>query len=451
MRVHALSLLLLWTGAGALRAQEVPASYLAALQHGLSKRLEVGIDRAGADMAAARVSEAQGAFLPTVTALSTLQRNKLHNDFIPIKVGFEYAGENVPVTVANALPPYELSTGLDLRYNLYAGGADRARLDAAHASRRAADAGAELTRRLLVEEVTRAYWSVIKAQVDMRRIRRALEQATAEAQIAGVQYRQGNLAQVEAEVKALAAQVQQAEWESSQRMLADLIRRYLLAIGMDSTAQSVQALQQRPVMEEAHGIAALHPETLLRSLHLSTAAQVRRQRAELDGASAAMAQARAERKPTLDLFVRHQGVGRGATGLEHAVSQYGRDATYIGLQLNWKLFDGFRTDSRIRHASATVEKQRAMVQLAQRNAEYEWQDKSSRAAAVNDKLVLAQKQLALGEAQLKVARMRLETKLGSQTQTQAVANALEDARDRVTGLQIDAFVARVEALLARPQ
>lgn len=451
MRVHALSLLLLSTVAGAAHAQVFPTNYMAALEQGLSNRLEVGRDRASSDMAAARVSEAKGAFLPTLTAYSTLQHIKIYNDFSPIKIGFDFAGQNVPVTVTNSLPPYELSTGLDLRYNLYAGGADQARLDAAHAARRAADASTQVTRQQLVEEVTRAYWSVVKAKVDARRIHRAVDQANAEAQIASVQYQQGNLAQVEAEVKALAAQVQEAEWQSSQRALADLIRRYLLAIGMDGTPQSVQALQQMPAFEEVQGIDALNPATLLSSLHLTNAAQVKRERAELDSASAGIVQARANAKPTLDFFVRYNSVGRSTMGFDNAVSQYGRDATYVGLQLSWKLFDGFRTDSRIKHELATVEKKRGMVELAQRNAEHEWQDRLSHVNDLDDKLALAKKQLALGEAQLKVAQMRLETKLGSATQTQAKANALEDARDKMTGIKIDAFVARLEELLARPE
>lgn len=454
MQVHALSLLVLLAlpaFADAAQEQPVPTTYLAALEQGLSSRLEVRMDRASGDMAAARVDEAKGAFLPTLTAHSTVQRIRVYNDFSPISISFNYAGEKIPVAVTNAMPPYEVGVGLDVRYNLYAGGADRARLDAANASRRAAEAGAQLTRRQVVEEVTRAYWNVVKARVEARRIARALALATSEAQITRVAYQQGKLAQVEAEVKELAVQVQQTEWQSSQRILADLIRRYLLAIGMNATPEAVQALQTARELEQEQGLNALNPAELLAQLQLSASPQVDRERAQLDGARAAVAEARAEYKPTLDFFIRYNSIGRSVTGFDNAVSQYGRDAAYVGLQLSWKLFDGFRSDSRIRHALAAAEKQRAMVELAQREARDAWQDRASHVSDLDDKLALAQQQLALEEAQLKVARMRMETKLGSATQTQAVANAVEDARDRMTVLKIDAFVARIEAFLARAQ
>lgn len=448
MRVYAFSLLVLSTLAGRAEAQSVPITYLAALQQALSNRPEVEMDRAGRAMADARVGEAKGAFLPTLSAFSTLRRITLHNDFSPIQVNVHYAGQNVPVTVRNSVPPYELSTGLDLRYNLYAGGGDLARLDSAHASRRVADADTQLTRRRLAEEVTGTYWAMVKAKVDGGRIRRALDRARTEAQIAGVQYQQGDLAQVEAEERALAVKVREAEWQRSERALADLIRRYLRAVGMDGTPEAVQALRQTTALDEAHGIDGLDPATLVASLHLGTAAQVDRERAELETASAAIVAARADDKPTLDFFVRHNGIGRSASGFDNALGQYGRDATYVGLQVSWRWFDGFRAESRLNHALATVAKQRAIVELVQRDAELEWQARASRVDDAKDKLALAQQQVALAEAQLAVARTRLETKLGSGTQAQAAANVLADARDSLTSLKIDAFVASVEALLA---
>ena len=58
LRVHALLVLALWTVTGVAQGQAFPTNYMAALQRGLSNRLEVGMDRASSDMAAARVNEA---------------------------------------------------------------------------------------------------------------------------------------------------------------------------------------------------------------------------------------------------------------------------------------------------------------------------------------------------------------------------------------------------------
>lgn len=447
---HALSALCLAATLQGAHAQDLPRSYAAALEQALSQRPEAGAARAGAAMAAAQVRAARSAFLPTLTAYSSVRRSSIDNDLSPGGVYVNYANQNLPVTVAGTLPPYGANIGLDVRYRLYAGGADRARLDAARAGERATQAGAQLTRRQLVEDVTRAYWAVVKARIDARRTRRALDLARAEAEMAAERVRQGNLAAVEAEVSALAAQVRESEWRNSERVLTDLIHRYLLAVGLDVKPPHVEALRGM-APEDVEGIDALDPHAVLEGLGLVKAARIRKEIAEFDGAAAAIAQARAERKPTLDFFAGYSGGGRSAAGLGSAIGHYGRDFSYVGLQLTWTLFDGYRADSRIDHAVAAAEKQRWMIEQARRGAEQEGQAGASRLAGLREQLELAGRQLALSEAQLKVANMREETRLGSRLQARAAREAMEEARDRLASLKVDVFVARVEMLLALSQ
>ena len=297
--------------------------------------------------------------------------------------------------------------------------------------------------------MTKAYWSVVKAKLEARRIRRALDLAQAEAEAAGVQARDGTLANIESDVKALSAQVLETEWRNSQRALADSIRTYLLAVGIDSKPQYVEMVQQASHLEEVEHMGALDPNTVLAGFDLVGAAEVKKEIAEFDGATATIIQARADKRPRLDFLFGYNSGGRSAAGLDNAITHYKRDFSYVGLQLSWKLFDGFYTDSRIDYAVAKAEKQRWMIKQAQRDAEHAWQDKSSHVTELSEKVELAEKQLALSEAQRQIAEMRLSTKRGSALQTRVAVNAVDDARDKVTGLKVDLFVARVEAMLAR--
>jgi outer membrane protein len=208
-------------------------------------------------------------------------------------------------------------------------------------------------------------------------------------------------------------------------------------------------LQQASPLEEVEHIGALDPKTVLAGFDLVGAAAVKKEIAEFDGATATIVQARADKRPRLDFLVGYNSGGRSAAGLDNAITHYKRDFSYVGLQLSWKLFDGFYTDSRIDYAVAKAEKQRWIIKQAQRDAEHAWQDKSSRVTELSEKVELAEKQLALSEAQRRIAEMRLATKRSSALQTRAAVNAVEDARDKVTGLKVDLFVARVEAMLAR--
>ena len=449
MRMHVLSVFLLSTAIHAAQAQALPQDYVGALRQALANRPEIGVDTAGNAMATAKVGEAKAAFMPTLTAYSSIQHTSVYSGVSPTGVSVNYANQNLPVTFTDSLPPNGASTGLELRYNLYAGRADEARLDAAHAGQRAAAASAQITRKQVVEDVTRAYWAVVKAKLDARRIRRALDLAHAEAEAASVQARDGTLATIEADVKALSAQVLETEWRNSQRALADSIRNYLLALGTDSKPQYVEMLQQASPLEEVEHIGALDPNAVLAGFDLVGAAAVKKEIAEFDGATATIVQARADKRPRLDFLVGYNSGGRSAAGLDNAITHYKRDFSYVGLQLSWKLFDGFYTDSRIDYAVAKAEKQRWIIKQAQRDAEHAWQDKSSRVTELSEKVELAEKQLALSEAQRRIAEMRLATKRSSALQTRAAVNAVEDARDKVTGLKVDLFVARVEAMLAR--
>jgi outer membrane protein TolC len=141
-------------------------------------------------------------------------------------------------------------------------------------------------------------------------------------------------------------------------------------------------------------------------------------------------------------------VGRSQHGFEDVRRDFGRDATTIGVRLKWNLFDGFRTDNRARQAYAASERARLNIAHLKQRTTTEWHQKLSREASTRDQVRLAEKQLELSRAKLRIAAQRLQARLISELQYRQAKQATEDAMTNVETAKIDVLVAQVERQLA---
>lgn len=430
------------SGAAAANDSIYPVTYAAALERALGSRPEIAVERANADGAAARVAEAEGAFLPVLDVSSTAQRTRLYDDFSPVNINASFNNSNIPVTVQRNVSPYQVGTGVELSYNLYAGGAHLSRLTEARAAQRAAHAQEMSARKRVILDVTAAYWELRKAEVAYSKVQRARDYAGDEAVVANEQFQQGRLAKVELDAKLLAAEVQELELSNAMRSLQNYRRHYFSAIGLSL------AVQEPPALELQNTATDVDVETILRGLVQMRAPALATALADHDMAKASADQVRAEYLPKLDFFVHYDGIGRSQSSFGDAAGRFGRDATTIGIRLKWNLFDGFRTDNRAKQAYAASESKRLNIEQVKRQATNEWLDKLSQETAVRNQLRLAEKQLELSQAQLTIARQRFKARLISDLQLRLAQFAAEDARGKVETARIDLLVSTVERYLA---
>lgn len=437
----ATSIAMLYSSVGAAD-HAYPLTYEAAIRQALARHPEIAIEQVNLEGSAARVAEARGAFLPSLDALSNAERVRLYDDFSPVNINASLNNTNIPVTIKRTASPYQISTGIQLIYNLYSGGAHQARVNEAMAALQAAQAQDAITRKKIILDVTTAYWNLRKAEIACRKVRRAHDYARDEVAIATEQFNQGRLAKVELDEKTLAAEVQEIELRNAARSLQDFRRRYMFAVGLDNETQEL------PAPELHNQPSDVDLEKLLAGLGLMHKPEAVKALSDFQSAKAFANQISAEYKPVLDFVVRYDGVGRSQSNFRDAERHYGREVMTIGLRLKWNLFDGFRTDSRNKQAYSSLEKMRLRVDQVMREANNDWQERMSREDSMRDQLHLAEKQLELSQAQLKIAKKRLETHLISKVQYRLIQLAADDALSKVDTLRIDLLVARIERQLA---
>lgn len=421
-----------------------PVKYIDAIRAALVNRPEIAMERANVERATARAAEARGAFLPSLDTFSTIQRIKSYKDFSGVDIHASFNNIDIPVSVKSTTPPYQISAGVELSYNIYSGGFKQARVSETLAMKSGADAQKAIAKKKVILDVTTAYWSLRKAQITHRMAERSLEYARDEASIVHDQFKQGNVARIEVDTKILAVQTRELELENTSRNLLNFQRRYSDAIGL--IASSNNATNVPSLSDNASDIEI---GRALSDFDITPALETIVAKADLESAMARVDQARSEYKPVVDMFIRHTGIGRGEGNFGDASSDFGKDSTVIGVRFKWNLFDGGQKNQRVVQANALAEQMQLKIEQTKRDLNSDLQEKSYREADLQGQLTLSTKQLELVQAQLKISKTRLETKQISILQYHAAQLATEDARDKVAYLEIDLLISRIGTKLAQ--
>ncbi|HEX5337236.1 MAG TPA: TolC family protein, partial [Gallionella sp.] len=384
----------------------------------------------------ARLEEARGAFLPSINVFGTTQQTKAYDDFSGIGITAQYAGVAIPVTVLKSTPKYQANYGIELVYNLYAGGADQARVKERSAAEQAALAQQDIARRRIILDVTEFYWGVARAQIALHVAKRNLDYAQEQLTVANVQFEQGQISRNELDAKSVQLETASVESRSAQRALREQQRRYAAVLGLKD------GNELGPVEETA-----INVDQLLVRLGLLKQPEMQKVQADFMAAQQRIKQMDAEYLPALDLFFRNTYVGRSGSDIGMAQSNLLRDATSIGVHLKWNLFDGYRSDSRKAQAVAVSEQLRLQAEKVQRDLYNNRQEALASEEEANDQLQLADKQLEFAKSQLAIAKKRLENRQISALEFDASRLAMENAGSRVDTMKINLLIQRIKTTI----
>lgn len=310
------------------------------LDHAVATALEHSPDtraaRARAEGAQAMIQQAQSAWLPQLA------------------VSGRYTDTNSPMMAfGSILNQRAFNFGLDFNhpgqidnlnatgtvaYNLYAGGRATAGRDAARAGAEAADLDLRAARHRLAVEVIRAALNLQQAReavVTVESGTRAYEAAVAAAR---ARYEAGGL--LKADLLSLEVQLAQTrEALSSARHAAALASRaFEFALGLESTGQPVELLENDPALQRlevpASGDYSQRPELL------GMQARVR-------AATALVEAARGGHRPTVNAFASYQ-YDQGWKTDSHG------DSWLAGVAVDLNVFDGGQTSGKVRQATAEL-------------------------------------------------------------------------------------------------
>lgn len=430
---------LIATSCCALSDAAEASSFDAAIQQALANRPELGIERSKIQAAKSLVDEAKGVLLPSLNLFGTDQRIKAYDDFSGVTADAQFGGTIIPIAVLKSTSKYQVSYGLELNYNLYAGGGDVARIKEMSAAEESVRAQHDVIRKQVILDVAELYWGLRKAQIALRIADRALDYAKEEMAVAKEQFEQGRISKIDFDAKILSVEKHTIEFRSSTRSLRDCRRRYGYALGIDATKEA-EFQQFEPKGEAGDDNIVL----FLSSLGLMKDPEVQQAQADYIGSQLRIKQARAEHMPVLDFFVRSTQVGRSDRDIGDAQANMGREATSIGVRLKWNLFNGFKTDSRVARAIAESEQLRLQAEKTQHDLDTSQQGFLASEEDVRDQLFLANRQLEFAQSRLEIALKRLETGQISTLEFHAAQLALDNAKSTVDSSEIDVLIQRIK-------
>lgn len=419
-----------------------PLSLEDAIVLALTRRLDMRMEQKNVEAAQAHVDEARSWFLPTLDLRVTNQHINTYDTFSGLHVNAQFGGMAIPVEVKREVPRNQLLTGIELNYNLYAGGVHEAGLDDARSQFDSAKVQESIARQRVLFEVTQAAAEVYKAQIEHDRALRAVEYARTDSVTAKHRLDNGELARIDYENKRITLSAKEIEARSRGRALDEASRRLKVAIGGDSQEEPVSVEFTADDLQLQKLIRRYAPDRWLEHI---------KARSELESKLARLRAAKAAEHPVVDVFVGYSGIGRSDGDLADTWRRHKGEASLIGVRLTWNLFDGFRTRSHYAQAQSEVARAQLRMDEVRRELNNSLESKALRAADLHDQLVLAQHQLALALAQQEIARVRLETGAISAIQQHYSARlAASEAQDRVDVLQVDLFLARLVYALAQP-
>jgi outer membrane protein TolC len=434
---------LLWTAAGAA-AQEGPAVPLhlaEATALALNERPELRLEIEKQAIARSKVREARGSFWPTLDLSGSSDYIRNYDTFTGIDISAQIAGQDVTVNIQKEVPAYELNGGLDLVYNLYAGGRDKALLGEAVDNLASAGHQQAVTLRRIRLQVADVYWGLKKAQAQFAMAGRALELARLQIKVAQTEHRVARRSDLAFEESLLTGREKEVALRRADR---DCLRAYssyrdVLGLPEELTAASceqIPILADDPDPDQCVETPAVeHPQIQ----QLKSDIQAARERAKA---------ARAENAPQLDLFAKYALIGRDPDAYLDAWRDARSEYYMVGLKLRMNLFNGGRSRERIHQAEGEMRVKRLELTEKERALAQAQQERQAGLESARDALSLALARQDLETARQQVAKSRLQSGRISELEYRQTEMNAEDAADRAAIAKIDvALAANAVALM----
>lgn len=409
----------------------LPARLDEALDLALRNRTEVSIASRQSAGAAHRVSVAKGSFLPQLSFSGTSRYLRALDKFSGIEADARLGEQTFHVRVEKEVPSFEMSAGLDLTWNLYSGGQDKASLEAVLAERNALRQEESATRQKVSQEVMTAYWKLRKSQIQTRVAERAYLYATKQYLIAQTKRGAGLISEIEVENEALALQENVLAVADSRRELSRCLAGYRESLGL-AVADPQQAGERVELLDDPDSVADGE------MLPAAERPQTRKLMAESIAAEARVRGAEAVYRPRIDFFTSYKMIGRNDDYFKS--TQVRPDYYVVGATLTVPLFDGFRE----RIELARSEEELARLRVAQNIRQLEAEDvrMNSDREKSHQEVQMAELRMKLFDMKKRLAREMYRNGKIPEIELMEAEKNYDDHADKLLLAKIDGAVAR---------
>lgn len=420
-------------------AQEArrPLSLAAAVEIGLARNPLLGAARQEVEVASAGIDRARAGFLPRLDVSDSYTRaddpvfafgSKLSQGRFRAS-DFDVGRLNDP----GATGDFHLR--LSLAQPLYTGGKASLGLARARLGREATEQGLDRRRQEIVYEVTRAYRGVQLAQAQLAVVQAALRAARANRDLARARFDGGLVVQsdvLSAEVRG--AELREQEIVAASRVvLARAALNDAMGLPLDEPWEPTEDLGD-PVPLDAR------PEAL-EDEALEARPDHRRLGVEERALEQSLRLARAEYLPTVSATASYD-VHR------HDLVANGQDGWFVGVAVQWNLFNGLADRARVAEARAELERVRAIRARAASAIRLEVRDAYLAVRSAGERVGVARQAVTQAEESLRVVQDRYGAGLTTIVTLLAAETALAQAQGGLSAALHDHGVARARLDLA---
>lgn len=415
----------------------IPVRLADATQLAMNKRPEIKVENEKKCIAESKVQERKGNFLPTIDLYGTNNYIDNYDQFSGTHISGWMGNEIITVDVRNEVPAYQVRGQLELKYNLFAGGRDKALLNEAENNLNSVEQQKTLAKRKIQLEVARAYWELKKAQVELAITKRENEIVKWEEKVAQTEIQVHRMSDLEYEAILLKKNEKLMGLKKKTRDCLNALRNYFYALGipqddMDLAKVRIPDLIDDPGVETGLAEASsVHPDIL-------------RLRSDLQAAVEKVKTEKAGHYPTIDFIAEYSCIGRDDE--EYLEAWNDSESAYfkVGLTLSMNIFNGNRTTARIAQAKAQMRKQKLQLDLKIRQLEHMREIKKTVLDTAKDELHLAIERKRLEDSRRKTAESEFKAHRISEMKYMQKVIEAENAADKVILTKIDVVLARNE-------
>lgn len=415
--------------------QRIPLALTEATDLATKLRPELGIEEMKEKIAKSKVKETKGNFLPTFDLTGSSYYIHNYDSFTGINISARIADQNVSVNMQKEVPPYELSSELNLSYNLYAGGRDRALLGEASSKLESEKFQKSITRKKIHLEVANSYWGLLESQLRYRITKRAIGLEQMEMKVAEMQHRIARISDIDYGAALLKNREKEVAVKTAGRECLRAFRRYLHVIGLSedgvvTSSEQVPTLTDDP--SDGNDLAeetAVHPEVL----KIKSDIQASREQKEA---------VESYHYPTVDFFAKYALIGRDSNSYFDSWGDMRSEDYIVGIKLTMNLFNGMKTEERISQAKAEVRVKQLQLKTKESEIAQAADAKKMELETVKDQLALAMEREKIQEAREKAAESKYQSgRISEIAYRQEILDA-ENALDEVV-------IARINMVLAK--
>lgn len=428
----------------ALAAPEVPRAP-ASGQRTLANALEsavrnrVGMRIAGAEVqiAQARARQSEAPFYPTLNWVTNFDRIESFDTFSGITASAVIPSLNASanISVSQSVPRYQASSGLLVRYDLYAGGRDQAQLDKQQLALEATQLSQRIVLQGIARDVSLKYFRLrrmcAEVEIDKRNALRAQETAGDAQQ----RFDKGLISDIENKAQTLAFTESRASLRAKLEELDMAHAEFLVAVYENAPPADASKKRCRfdqsieADMDQARSISDSSLENQFHNLNKQVAEK-------------AVAVERSAFKPQVSLYAAYTGIGRSDSSFRDGASDFSRRQASIGLQISYNLFDHGLTRNRVSEGQSEVQRRALLAEQAANELEQSGRRSDAQVRMAQNRVELLQARVAHASALSNLARERLKTGTGT-------ALAANEQADRELNLQQELEVSKLDLSIAQ--